>query len=297
MTSARDGGDDESRARASLPVVRVVDGRALVYDADDAVTLRVERRVVGAMVGALPGYRSQDAAKGLPLELCAEEAALCAERGWARLTGERDGSMEAFVAHRTSVDGDARVVSTSNAVREEAKARAKAKRQSRGWGGGGGGGGHKKAKTKPGAANVVRWQKAMSGTSYVSLPLQNRSDGDAARAGWTFPSTRAEKERYAVFKDLHDKAFYLTSGTKFGSDFLAYPGDPILFHAHYTVRIVSWDRVMHPLMISASTRMSHAARKNFVVAAVRAADESEQNFEVHYFTLEADVDLSSNRGY
>jgi len=295
MTSACDGGDDESRARASLPVVRVVDGRALVYDADDAVTLRVERRVVGAMVGALPGYRSQDAAKGLPLELCAEEAALCAERGWARLTGERDGSMEAFVAHRTSVDGDVRVVSTSNAVREEAKARAKAKRQSRGWGGGGGGGGHKKA--KPGAANVVGWQKTMSGTSYVSLPLQNRSDGDAARAGWTFPSTRAEKERYAVFKDLHDKAFYLTSGTKFGSDFLAYPGDPILFHAHYTVRIVSWDRVMHPLMISASTRMSHAARKNFVVAAVRAADESEQNFEVHYFTLEADVDLSSNRGY
>ncbi len=295
MTNARDGGDDESRARASLPVVRVVDGRALVYDADDAVTLRVERRVVGAMVGALPGYRSQDAAKGLPLELCAEEAALCAERGWARLTGERDGSMEAFVAHRTSVDGDVRVVSTSNAVREEAKARAKAKRQSRGWGGGGGG--HKKAKAKPGAANVVGWQKTMSGTSYVSLPLQNRSDGDAARAGWTFPSTRAEKERYAVFKDLHDKAFYLTSGTKFGSDFLAYPGDPILFHAHYTVRIVSWDRVMHPLMISASTRMSHAARKNFVVAAVRASDESEQNFEVHYFTLEADVDLSSNRGY
>ena len=293
MTSARDGGDDESRARASLPVVRVVDGRALVYDADDAVTLRVERRVVGAMVGALPGYRSQDAAKGLPLELCAEEAALCAERGWARLTGERDGSMEAFVAHRTSVDGDARVVSTSNAVREEAKARAKAKRQSRGWGGGGGG----RKKAKPGAANVVGWQKAVAGTSYVSLPLQNRSDGDAARAGWTFPSTRAEKERYAVFKDLHDKAFYLTSGTKFGSDFLAYPGDPILFHAHYTVRIVSWDRVMHPLMISASTRMSHAARKNFVVAAVRAADESEQNFEVHYFTLEADVDLSSNRGY
>ena len=295
MTNARDGGDDESRARASLPVVRVVDGRALVYDADDAVTLRVERRVVGAMVGALPGYRSQDAAKGLPLELCAEEAALCAELGWARLTGERDGSMEAFVAHRTSVDGDVSVVSTSNAVREEAKARAKAKRQSRGWGGGGGG--NKKAKAKPGGANVVGWQKAMSGTSYVSLPLQNRSDGDAARAGWTFPSTRAEKERYAVFKDLHDKAFYLTSGTKFGSDFLAYPGDPILFHAHYTVRIVSWDRVMHPLMISASTRMSHAARKNFVVAAVRAADESEQNFEVHYFTLEADVDLSSNRGY
>ena len=293
MADARDD-DARASADASLPVVRILDGRALVYDADDAVTLRVERRLVGAMVGALPGYRSQDVAKGLPLELCAEEAALCAERGWARLTGERDGSTEAFEAHRTRVDGDVRIVSTSNAAQEQAKAKAKAKRQSRGWGGGGG---NKKAKAKPAAANVVGWQKAMSGTSYVSLPLQSCGDGDAARTGWTFPSTRAEKERYAVFKDLHDKAFYLTSGTKFGSDFLAYPGDPILFHAHYTVRIVSWDRVMHPLMISASTRMSNAARKNFVVAAVRAADESDQNFEVHYFTLEADVDLSSNRGY
>ena len=51
----------------------------------------------------------------------------------ARLTGERDGSMEAFVAHRTSVDGDVRVVSTSNAMREEAKAE-KAKRTVEGMG-------------------------------------------------------------------------------------------------------------------------------------------------------------------
>ena len=114
---------------------------------------------------------------------------------------------------------------------------------------------------------------------------------------WSFPSTREERERYAVFKDLHDKSFYMTSGAKFGSDFLAYPGDPILFHAHYTVRIVSWDAVIHPLVIAATTRMSNAARKNFVVAAVRATDANGENFEIRYFTCEADVDLSSNRGY
>ena len=36
--------------------------------------------------------------------------------------------------------------------------------------------------------------------------------------------------------------------------------------------------------------------KIFVVAAVRQPDESKQIL-MHYFTLEADVDLSSNRGY
>jgi len=33
--------------------------------------------------------------------------------------------------------------------------------------------------------------------------------------------------RQDIFKDLWERGFYLTDGTKFGADFLAYPGDPI----------------------------------------------------------------------
>ena len=38
-----------------------------------------------------------------------------------------------------------------------------------------------------------------------------------------------------VFADLWHQGFFVTDGTKFGGDFLAYPGDPIQFHAKYVV--------------------------------------------------------------
>ena len=41
---------------------------------------------------------------------------------------------------------------------------------------------------------------------------------------WTFPSTDIEKIRSIVFQNLWERKYYLTSGRKFGGDFLAYPG-------------------------------------------------------------------------
>ena len=43
--------------------------------------LREHSRLVGAMVGALAGYRQQDAVHGLPLQLTAEEVTLAAHKG------------------------------------------------------------------------------------------------------------------------------------------------------------------------------------------------------------------------
>jgi tRNA-splicing endonuclease subunit Sen34 len=275
--------------------IRVVDDRAYVYDAQACVYLRSQHRLVGVMVGSLPGYRSQDVARGLPLELSPEEATLCIERGWATMAFERDCESDAFKAHRADVMANA-APSTSEMVKVGQK-RPAAKLDSRGWGGGGGGGGKK---TKP-KENLHGWQKIV-GSSFVNIPLANATDGDG-KGSWSFPSNTKERERYAVFKDLHDRQYSLTSGAKFGSDYLVYPGDPILYHAHYTVRIVSWEATLHPLVIAATTRMAHAARKNFVIAAVRevkdddAKDDDSVAYEVRYFTMEADVDLSSNRGF
>jgi tRNA splicing endonuclease len=59
---------------------------------------------------------------------------------------------------------------------------------------------------------------------------------------------------------LDNHRFTLTSGAKFGGDFLAYPGDPALYHAQYTVRCVNHASPQHPLALAAATRMAHAAR-------------------------------------
>ncbi len=43
-------------------------------------------------------------------------------------------------------------------------------------------------------------------------------------ARWTFPSTEEEKLRYNTFKKLWEKGHFITSGARFGGDFLVYPG-------------------------------------------------------------------------
>lgn len=49
--------------------------------------------------------------------------------------------------------------------------------------------------------------------------------------GWSFPATRIERIRLSVFVDLSKRGYYLSTGAKFGSDFLAYPGALRVAHA------------------------------------------------------------------
>jgi tRNA-splicing endonuclease subunit Sen34 len=51
---------------------------------------------------------------------------------------------------------------------------------------------------------------------------------------WIYP-TNCDLKRRKTFAKLWTNGFFITDGTKFGGDFLAYPGDPIQFHAKYIV--------------------------------------------------------------
>jgi len=87
----------------------------------------------------------------------------------------------------------------------------------------------------------------------------------------------------------------MTSGAKFGGDYLAYPGDPLLYHAQFTVRCVRHDAAQHPLALAAATRMAHAARKHVVLASVHPAEEPGGESSVQYVTFAPDIQQSTNR--
>jgi len=53
------------------------------------------------------------------------------------------------------------------------------------------------------------------------------------------PQSESEKLRYAVMVDLWGKGYFLTSGIKFGGDYLAYPADPYLCHASHIIVCLS----------------------------------------------------------
>jgi tRNA-splicing endonuclease subunit Sen34 len=170
---------------------------------------------------------------------------------------------------------------------------------------------------------IVDWEQVLGRSSSVVLPLTTGELDDAPpeeeeeeayeRRVWRKMS-KIDRYKCAVFKDLHKKGFTMTSAAKFGGDYLAYPGDPMLFHAYFTVRVLERGEKMTPLSCSSVTRMAHAARKNVVFAFCGEEDDdddekdekggdNEKNnkndgvLRIQYFTCVPDIELSSNRGF
>eukprot|EP00053_Salpingoeca_punica_P010264 m.92428 g.92428 ORF g.92428 m.92428 type:complete len:263 (-) comp15331_c0_seq4:151-939(-) len=105
------------------------------------------------------------------------------------------------------------------------------------------------------------------------IPTANSREGvqatsAAGPADWTFPSTEAEKMRYAVFRDLYDRGYVLTSACKFGGDFLAYPGDPNRFHSHFVVTVQPYARPLSPMDIISYGRIGTVVKKASLLASV-----------------------------
>ena len=62
----------------------------------------------------------------------------------------------------------------------------------------------------------------------------------------------------------HHCSYYLTSGSKFGAEYLVYPGDPFLFHAQFTGHLVDESEVLRPCLLAGTARGSHSARKHLL---------------------------------
>lgn len=60
----------------------------------------------------------------------------------------------------------------------------------------------------------------------------------------------------------------MTGGSKFGADYLVYPGDPTLFHAQFCVRLLDYTEPLLPALLAAACRASHQARKHLLVASL-----------------------------
>eukprot|EP00172_Hildenbrandia_rubra_P004061 Plantae.Rhodophyta-Hildenbrandia_rubra.ctg7498.p1 GENE.Plantae.Rhodophyta-Hildenbrandia_rubra.ctg7498~~Plantae.Rhodophyta-Hildenbrandia_rubra.ctg7498.p1 ORF type:complete len:404 (+),score=83.60 Plantae.Rhodophyta-Hildenbrandia_rubra.ctg7498:66-1277(+) len=73
-------------------------------------------------------------------------------------------------------------------------------------------------------------------------------------------------ERQAVFTDLYDKGFYLSCGAKFGSDFLAYAAEPLLFHGVLSIIVMNKDDRITPHNVVALGRLGDSTKKRTVLA-------------------------------
>ena len=63
--------------------------KGLIWTAEEYRIVRQRHRIVGALLGSLPGYRQQDATRGLLVLLSAEEVHVLETNKWARVIRER----------------------------------------------------------------------------------------------------------------------------------------------------------------------------------------------------------------
>ncbi|EQC41485.1 hypothetical protein SDRG_01452 [Saprolegnia diclina VS20] len=70
---------------------------------------------------------------------------------------------------------------------------------------------------------------------------------------------------HRVFEDLWSQGFYITSGSKFGGDFLIYNADPVTTHASAIIFVLV-SATLSPQDIVGYGRLARAVKKNCVLA-------------------------------
>ncbi|KAM3921095.1 tRNA-splicing endonuclease subunit Sen34 isoform 2-T2 [Leptodactylus fuscus] len=240
-------------AEPSRILIHLQQGKALVWRAEDARKIREEHGLVGNLVGALVRKPRQNTRLGLPLQLLLEEARLLVEIGAARLlhhcVAEQESSMcEDEADASTAVDEKEAYAQFLHHSYEEqwklalqekkrileglsgriAKDRCKRKRQ--------------RVEQEGPIKELLNLEQTFSypkEAMMVQIPTarlrpDNVEEVDIQESSeWPYPGQKNHEARYRVFRDLWQKGYYITSGGKFGGDFLVYPGDPMRFHAHY----------------------------------------------------------------
>ena len=82
-----------------------------------------------------------------------------------------------------------------------------------------------------------------------------------------------------VYRDLWERGFTLTSGLKYGADYLVYQGDPSLVHSCYMALVLPWKQPVTTL--ASLCRVGSKVAKSVLLC-------SEECGVVQYQTLEWD---------
>ncbi|KAK3580028.1 hypothetical protein CHS0354_030929 [Potamilus streckersoni] len=221
--------------------LHLCNGQCFIWNANDADVLRQEFHCVGSLVGCLPRAPRQNTHLGLPLQLLPEETTLLLEKGVAELVSTADTLfdpneklIEEFKAHRKSsycqqielfrAERKKEILQNLPKIIEGKRAKRQKMLEEK----------HEAGETVDKEVNEDEEEFNVDKITIPPVPehhalvqLYTESPyivtGQSSPPLWSYPSTDQERLRYSVFKDLWEKGYFITSGSKFGGDFLVYP--------------------------------------------------------------------------
>ena len=93
------------------------------------------------------------------------------------------------------------------------------------------------------------------------------------------PATETDKLKYAVFRDLWLKGYYLTAGLKYGGDYLVYRYDPNEVHSDFIAVVLPWQQPISSIV--ALGRLGSKVKKNTLLCSLE-----KESGQVKYITLQ-----------
>lgn len=283
-------------------------GNVLVWNADDWLTLRKEYRILGQMVGCLAKNHHQEKLHGLPFVLLPEEVTLLLEKKIVRLIKYKNLDkrpttqlIEQHNLHQDKLFNELEECLRNEKIKSielhmdriiEGKKRKILGLQTN------------KKKMKKSidqnlidkANNIIIDKNTLMAEKISQIPklektemlvqiptacpwVNNNNDDEIEIIKWNYPLTKDDKSMYMVFKDLWEKNCYVTTGERFGGDYLAYPGDPILYHSQFIIKCVDKNEEMSVIDLAGQCRLATHVRKTQVFAYI---DDDDNNNNVCY---------------
>lgn len=97
--------------------------------------------------------------------------------------------------------------------------------------------------------------------------------------------TCRQRARCAVVSNFQSAGFFIAEGSKFGGDFLAYPGNPALYHARFVIQITTAEHTQTLKSLIAQARVSHATRKHLIIAKTSEKVSESREIQTKYRRL------------
>ncbi|ETE63955.1 tRNA-splicing endonuclease subunit Sen34 [Ophiophagus hannah] len=278
--------------------IYLLEGKAFVWNYADARRIREEHRIVGVLVGALPRKPRQNVRLGLPLELLPEEVRLLLDKGLATLVrsptsqplghGKNQDALvpEKVVAYEKELEENYQEQLRLSAEQKKTMLESLADHITQGrakkWQRKGGGGELLVQPAESGSCFVLPRESMMIQlpTERTQIAQEETVDWHVASQLWPYTGQERHEMHYSIFRDLWERGYYVTSGSKFGGDFLVYPGDPMRFHAHYIALCFSKDAPISLCDIISAGRLGTNVKKTVLLCSV------EQEGTVAYTSLQ-----------
>ncbi|KAF6025691.1 TSEN34 [Bugula neritina] len=259
----------------------------LVWKAEDIAKLKHSYRIVGKLIGSHHKFPRQNQLMTRPMLLSPFETTLLLEKGFASLH-EEDMSSETISSEQLAERQKVYTENFSRSLQEQRKLALESKKsdimsrsekivsgiiRKRG----------KDPKTcsdeeKKSVLDEILLQAELNPLQeqnmLVEQPVETSWKQDLKEADWSFPQTDTQRIKYLAFKDLWQQDFHLSSGAKFGGDFLVYPGDPGLYHAQYiAICLQPSDLLCETDMVQAA-RLASNVHKTALFCSVDLATEN-----------------------